>query len=927
MTGDVVGRAVELGDAATALDHLDEGPLAVVIEGDAGIGKTTLWQAAVDLAADRGAHVLIARPTEAEVRLTFSALADLLVDLPVERFASLPAPQIKALNVALLRIEPDEGGVDPRAATAGALALLIALAEERPVVVAIDDVQWLDRSSRDALTFVIRRFGTSRIGLLLAARPDERPAQLGIDTALPTRRIKRIRLGALGAGALYQLFSDRLGRTLPHATVIRIAEASQGNPFDALEIARAVLEAGGQDASAPLPVPASVRDLAGERIRRLPDPTRLELLRVASLARPTTSLIDAARLAPAEAAGLVAVSLDGEVRFAHPLFAAAVYRDAQPDERRTVHRDLSGSAPDFEERARHAALAATGPDPIVALVLVQAAARARARGATAVAAELLELSIRLTPADEDHERLQRELLLADDLHHAGEPARAEAVLVAALEHAPSEESRAAALLALGWIRREEDVRAAIAACEAALDAAESPELVGRAHATLATLYETVDVNQATVHSAAATRCFEELGDVASWSLAVTGHAWHELLLGHGADEATFQAALAGRGDGTPAGPWWLELLPVWVLAHDQFETASELFSAAIERGRQQGNEAEVGLILAVMAQIDCWRGRLDSADEDIAKAVDIARLGGSRSTLADALRVRANIDAIRGRVDRARHTIAVELPESGLSDAGRLTFGSGIVLGFVANSLGEAAEADAVFSATTAALEAAGIVEMPGYMFIGEHVDAVLTRGDIDRADAIVSRLEARARVFPRPWTSVVAARCRGLVLAALGDLNGAAEAMDRALVLHEQLDNPYELGRTLMAKAQVHRRRTEKRLARDSLEQAVELLEAAGVERWAERARTELSRIRFRSAPTELTEIEWRIAALAATGRTNRQIASEVFVSPKTVEARLASVYGKLGIRSRAELGARMAIAPAPPALQDTVPTLPPLA
>ena len=312
---------------------------------------------------------------------------------------------------------------------------------------------------------------------------------------------------------------------------------------------------------------------------------------------------------------------------------------------------------------------------------------------------------------------------------------------------------------------------------------------------------------------------------------------------------------------------------------------------------------------------------------DIAEAVDIARLGGSRSTLADALRVRANIDAIRGRVDRARHTIAVELPELGLSDAGRLTFGSGIVLGFVANSLGEAAEADAVFSVVTAALETAGIVEMPGYMFIGEHVDAVLARGDVERADAIVTRLEARARVFPRPWTSAVAARCRGLVLAALGDLNGAAEAMDRALVLHERLDNPYELGRTLMAKAQVHRRRTEKRLARDSLEQAVDLLERAGAERWAERARAELSRIRFRSAPTELTEIEWRIAALAATGRTNREIASEVFVSPKTVEARLASVYGKLGIRSRAELGARMAIAAPPaPAPQDTAPTLPPL-
>jgi DNA-binding CsgD family transcriptional regulator len=204
-------------------------------------------------------------------------------------------------------------------------------------------------------------------------------------------------------------------------------------------------------------------------------------------------------------------------------------------------------------------------------------------------------------------------------------------------------------------------------------------------------------------------------------------------------------------------------------------------------------------------------------------------------------------------------------------------------------------------------------------MFLGEHVEAVLARGDVDRADAMVTRLEARARIFPRPWTLAVGARCRGLVLAAWGDLNGAMEAMDAALVHHERLDNPYELGRTLMAKALVHRRRTEKRLARDTLERATGLLDEVGAARWAERARSELSRLRFRSAPTELTETEWRIASLAAAGHTNREIAGTVFVSPKTVEARLASVYGKLGIRSRAELGARMALAPRPVVDEET--------
>jgi ATP/maltotriose-dependent transcriptional regulator MalT len=458
--------------------------------------------------------------------------------------------------------------------------------------------------------------------------------------------------------------------------------------------------------------------------------------------------------------------------------------------------------------------------------------------------------------------------------------------------------------------REMDQPRAIVVCKEALASASSRALRARAHATLGILYETVDVARATVHSAAAAALFAELGDLTSWALAMMGHCWHELLLGHGADDETFWSALKTPPSGPPAGPWWIDLPPVWVLAHDDFAAATSLFAGACDRLQQEGNEGEVGLVQAVLAQIDSWRGRPREADEHIAAALDIARLGGSPASLADALRIQANIDAVRGRLDRALDTLTRQLPELGIAEAGRLTFGTGIVLGFVAHSEGDEATADSLYVRTKAALDAAGIVEMPGYMYLGDHVEAALALGDVDRADAIVTGLEERTLVFPRPWTLAVAARCRGLVLAALGDLNGALEAMDRAVEHHERLDHPYELGRTMLAKAQVHRRRTEKRLARDALEDAVRLFDGAGAERWAERARTELNRIRFRSAPTGLTETEWQIARLAAAGHTNREIAGAVFISPKTVEARLASVYGKLGIRSRAELGARMAMA-----------------
>jgi DNA-binding CsgD family transcriptional regulator len=913
MRGEVVGRTVELGAATALLDTLGEGPLALIIEGEAGIGKTTVWRAAATMAAERGARVLTARPAEPEAQLAFAALADLLEGVPAEDFDSLPAPQHRALDVALLRAEPYSGGIDARAASAGTAALLRGLAADGPLVVAIDDVQWLDPASSDALTFAARRLGASRIGLVVAVRPSDVATPFGLDTVLPASRLTRVRLGPLSTGALYHLFAARLGHSFPRSTIVRIAEASGGNPFYALEIGRAMLDGGRRVAGAPMPVPASVRGLAGDRIRRLPASTREGLLRVAALARPTSALVDVASLGPAEAAGLVEIDLDGHIKFSHPLFAAAVYGDATATERRAVHRDLAAAVNELEERARHEALAATGPDPAVAELLTEAGSRARARGATAAAADLVELALQLTPPDADADvRLRREIDLAGHLHLAGQPARAQMLLEAAITAAEPGDLRDEGRLSLAMICRDTDPARAIAVCEEALAHATEPAILARAHATLAYILEILDVAQATEHSAAAAVLFAELGDTASWSYATLGHCWHELLLGHGPDEEAFRRALetAPMG-GRPADLWWSELAPVapvWVLAHDDFAGARALFAGALEQARQEGNEAEIGLLFAVLAQIDCWLGQPQAADDEAAEAVELARLGGSPATLADALRVQANIDAIRGRLERARDTVGLRLAELGIADAGRLVYATGVVLGFVAHSIGDEAQADQLYTRTSTALRAAGILEMPGYTFLGDHVEAVLALGDFDRAEAMVADLDARARAFPRPWTLAVGARCRGLVLAARGDLDGAAEVMDTALAHHERLDSPYELGRTLMAKAQVHRRRTEKRLARDALTRAVELLDRAGAEVWAQRARTELGRLRVRTAPTELTETELRIAELAAGGRTNREIASMVFVSPKTVEARLASVYGKLGIRSRAELGAWMA-------------------
>jgi DNA-binding NarL/FixJ family response regulator len=910
MTDQVLGRGAEIEAAGAAFDRLDEGPLALLIEGPAGIGKTTMWHAAIAAALDRGARLLTTRASETEARLAFSGLSDLLGGLDDGVLEELPGPQRRALDVALLRAEPDEAGANPRAVAAATTTILRRLAGERPLVVAIDDAQWLDSTSADALMFAARRLGDVRVGFIATVRtPVRTPATLlGLGEALPNLRIHRLTLGPLSVGSLYHLFVARLGTELPRSTIERIADTSGGNPFHALEIARQIVEGGPLDPATPLPVPDSILDAARERIRRLPATTRDALLRVAALSRPTTALVDPADLAAAEADGLVQVGFDGRITFSHPLFGAAVYCEATTCDRRVVHASLAAVVTDPEERARHEALASTGPDGAVADRLAAAGRRARARGATAAAAELAELAVRLTPLDDAEARLRRELEHADHLHVAGQPVRAQEVLEEAIAWAEPGELREEARLQLGIVCRQTDHARSIAHCEEALANATTPELRARAEATLGLLYEASDIEQAARHSAAAAALFKELGDEWSWADATIGHCWHQLQLGRGADYATFQRALAVQAGQRRSGARWAIVPFVWALAHDDLDRARAAFAAGLEWACQQGAESELGLLTGVIAQIDLWRGDYEAADAGADEAVELARLGGSPMTLADALRLRSNIDAFRGRFDRARETLGPGWAELGRPDEGRFTQATEAILGHIAHASGDAEAADRHFSAATDSLEATGIHEYVGYRFLGDHVEAVLALGDVDRADAIVATMDRQASTFPRPWTLAVRARARGLVLAARGDLDAAVEALDEAEALHAGLDAPYELGRTLLAKASVHRRRTEKRLAREALERALGMFESSGAAPWADRARAELSRIRFRTTPTELTDTEQRMAELAATGRTNREIAAVMFVSPKTVEARLASAYGKLGIRSRAELGALMA-------------------
>lgn len=386
----VVGRERELKAAAAFLSRMAGGRSGLLLEGDAGVGKTTLWLDAIRQAEARGYRVLRARPVEAELKLSYAALADLVGGVFDDVAASLPPPQERALAAVLARVPESDEAVQARMTAVALVGALGALAADTPVLVAVDDAQWLDAASERALAFAARRLPLN-VGLLLTRRGAGDAIPLGLDRALPEGCLERRVVGPLSLAALHHVLRARVGTSFPRPLLTRVATASEGNPFLALEIGRAVIAQGADRALGdPLPVPLAVRRLSEVRIRNLSRVAQEVLLVTSALFRPTVSTVAAAMERDArtvEAAVAEAVEADvladelGCLRFTHPLFASAVYAAASDAARRRLHHRLAAATDDLEERARHLAQAAAGADESVAAEIARGAAEAARRGA------------------------------------------------------------------------------------------------------------------------------------------------------------------------------------------------------------------------------------------------------------------------------------------------------------------------------------------------------------------------------------------------------------------------------------------------------------------------------------------------------------------------------------------------------------------
>jgi DNA-binding CsgD family transcriptional regulator/DNA polymerase III delta prime subunit len=918
---DVVGREEEVAALAEFLDARARLPGVLLLEGEAGIGKTTLWRHGVALASERGYRVLSCSGSSSEAQLSFVALGDLLGDALQEVLPTLPSPQARALAVALLLEDAHGSPPDQRAIALGFTEALRELARSRPVAVAIDDLQWLDRPSAFVLEFALRRLRGEAVAFLLTRRQEKEGAlaPFDLERAVGEERLALQPVGPLSLGALHRLLSDRLDVVMSRPKLRRLRELSGGNPLFALELGRAV-QRGAIRLEAVEPLPRTLASVVRDRLMLLPPDTQVALRAASALSHPTLELVSRAvgggaadRLAPAIEGHVVEVDRE-HIRFTHPLLASGIYTHATMAERRALHRRLAELLPDSEERARHLALGAEGPDGDVASALERAARQAHDRGALPAAAELSELARRLTPAEMDESRHRRTVDAANFAWEAGETERARQLLNEARSTAPPGSRRAEIL---GWLGNLEEYegdrrRAVELYREARANAAGDLRLQSRCEEGLASalLLLRRDLPAAAEHARAAVTYAKEAGDVVMEIAALQQLVLVDALTGG----REWRAAVArGRELERHTGPvqtavsatFALAVVLTWV---DEFPQACEYLLSLRDQSEERAEESALPWTLAQLCWAEFLAGRWDEAGRHAQEGIEMAAQADQEPQRLVALGVRGLVRAARGDVEGARADTETTLglaPEHGVMLA---TIVGACGLGLLELSLERFDAVDHLLGPLGDRLDDAGVREPGSVRFVPDHIEALIALDRMPEAESLLETLERQAAAVDRASAMAAAGRCRGLLAAARGDLQGALVPLQNALVEHERVSMPFEEARTQLALGATRRRARMKRPAREALEQALATFEQLGARLWADRARAELARVSGRRAATgELTETERRIAALAAEGRSNKEIAAALYVTPKTVETQLTRIYRKVGVRSRTQLARQL--------------------
>lgn len=907
----LISRDAELSAVDALLGAVPSGTSVLILEGDAGIGKSTVWRAGIERARGRGFRVLSAHPVASESAAAYSSLAELLAGVDTGVLDELPAPQRLAIDRLLSRA-PESGDdtrarTDQRAVAAAVRSVLEGLARSAPVLVAIDDAQWLDPPTAVVLASVARR-ASGAIGFLVTLRAgDGDRTDLMLEPSRP-ERLHRAQVHPMSVGALHAMISHQLGQSLTRPKMAWVHEVSAGNPFYALELARAL----SQDTSGPGALPATLAELVRARISGLPDHTRDALLAVACLAAPTVDMVAraigdnvewaVAALEEAERHGVVEIT-GYRVAFTHPLLARGVYAEASPDERRWMHRRLADIVENPESRARHRALATEIADEDTIRALDDAAESAHLRGAPAAAAELLDMArVRGGGTPE------RTLRAAACHFEAGDTARARELLEGIISEMEPGALRARALHLMGLVRlwSNSSAEAAPLLTRAVDEPGVSPDRRVQMLVMLAfTEFNAGRADRAVQCAESAVAQAEALGRADLRGQARPMLAMLRFLLGGGLDPTELDGDLDFDEPAEmplAARPRTLRaLLLLWT---GRLDEAAEQLAAITQRCVDRGDESERSFLDFHLGQLNVWRADLAEAERVAEDSVERALQSHGDLPLFIALIVRVMVSAHLGREDQTRRFAAQAHTVGQRCESSRLGVWLLANLGFLELSLGDHRAAVNTLAPAvegwSALPESTELVTAP---FVPDAAEALVGIGRLDEAERLVDALEGNGRRLDRPWMLAVGARCRALLLAARGDLPGAAAAGERALAEHPRLPMPLELARTQLVVGRLQHRRRQYDEATETVSAALAAFERIGAQLWAGQARAELDALTDRQTAAGLAESERRFADLAVQGMTNREIAATLFVSEKTVEANLSRIYRRLGIRSRSEL------------------------
>ena len=874
-----------------------------MLAGDPGVGKTTLWQAGVQHAEQNAFRVLWTRASDGEAALLFAGLADLTDGLDQTVMDRIPSPQARALEVALRRVDPGDSPPEPFAISSGFLNAVRIVATENPVLIAVDDAQWLDPSSLDCLLFLARRLKGYDIRFLLTRRGERQPTDL--ERALEPHRVQRLQVGGLSMGAVSRLVSERLDQTVPRRVLRQLYETSHGNCLFALELVHLLREGGVPAAGFDLPVPKMVEDVFAARVEALETPVRLGLLAVAlssGLTQPElASVVDPLAVEEAVEVGLLVLDR-GRLRPAHPMYAASVLSGSTAAERHDLHLALAAVVSDEVLSARHAAMATVTTDARVADTVSAAARLALERGAFSEAESLAAHALRLTPS-EAPERAERLLELVEShLRAADYPAADAALRDQILSLAPGRQrARGHFLLAQGTNGGMELAQLDLAMAEAPDDAAiiamaMTRKAVAMAISVVERLPEAEDLARRARPYAIASGEESRVPPALAWTLVMQGKSPDEVgeltsgPLSRNLYETSVDRAagvrMAFRGELDAANGVLRELM---LMAGERADDAAGL-AFSIQLGEFALRAGDVIRAGEFLDELDQWTN------------VPMFRT------------IRARLQALRaamcGQTDSSRRWAGLVLdgPETAHADVWD-QLEAERALGLVALLEGDVAGAVDAFDHVWQHCVRQGVDDPGAFPVAGDLVEVLVDSDRLAAAQDVASRLARLSREQDHPWGLATTKRAQAMIAAgpgptdrALGDLLAAAAGYGRLGLYFEQ-------ARCLSYASRLQRQSKKRAAARQALTGASEIFERLGCIGWAAKTRSELRRISGRKPAdqTELTPSEERIVELAASGLSNKEIARTLVVSVYTVQTHLSRAYAKLGVTSRNQLAGRL--------------------